>query len=68
MTVSTQLVVSDTPASVGRPRINGEQTMARFREGTLGRIKAVLGDKERQSDFIREAVEDALDRREKSAK
>lgn len=66
--VSTQLVVSDTPGPVGRPRINGEQTMARFREGTLDRIKAVLGDKEKQSDFIREAVEEALDRRETAAK
>ena len=66
MTGSTQLVVSDIPATVGRPRINGEQTMARFREGTLDRIKAVLGEKEKQSDFIREAVEEALERREKS--
>lgn len=68
MTDSTQLVVSDTPASVGRPRINGEQTMARFRDGTLDRIKAVLTDREKQSDFIREAVEAELERREKAAK
>ena len=68
MAASTQLVVSDTPPVVGRPRINGEQTMARFREGTLDRIKAVLGEREKQSDFIREAVEEALDRREKASK
>lgn len=68
MTDSTQLVVSDTPAPVGRPRINGEQTMARFRDGTLDRIKAVLTDREKQSDFIREAVEAELERREKAAK
>lgn len=65
---STQFVVSDTRPAVGRPKINGEQTMARFREGTLDRIKAVLTEKEKQSDFIREAVEDALEKRERAAK
>lgn len=39
--------------------------MARFREGTLVRIKCVLVDKEKQFDFIREAVEAALDQRER---
>lgn len=68
MTGSTELVVSHTPTPVGRPRINGEQTMARFRDGTLDRIKAVLAEKEKQSDFIREAVEEALERRERAAK
>src|SRR3546814_9329352 len=43
--------------TAGRPRINAEKTMARFPEGTLGRIKAVLRDGENQSDFMREAVE-----------
>lgn len=42
--------------------------MARFSEGTLDRIKAVLHDNEKQSDFIRQAVEDALDRRERGSK
>src|SRR3546814_2604447 len=36
--------------TAGRPRINAEKTMARFPEGTLGRIKAVLRDGENQSD------------------
>ena len=51
---------------MGRPRINapGEKVTARFREGTLNRMKAVLGDKENQSDFIRIAVEKALQERE----
>ena len=65
MAVSTEKVVSDIPAPVGRPRINGEQTMARFRDGTLERIKAVLTEREKQSDFIRDAVERELERREK---
>src|SRR3546814_8526315 len=50
--------------TAGRPRINAEKTMARFPEGTLGRIKAVLRDGENQSDFMREAVELELRRRE----
>lgn len=65
MRASTPLMVSDTVRRVGRKQINGEQTMARFRPGTLDRIKAVLRDGEPQSSFIRDAVEAALERREK---
>lgn len=65
MHVSTQKVISDIRAGVGRPKINDEQTPGRFRAGTLARIDAVLGEKERRSDFIREAVEAELDRRER---
>ena len=61
---STKLVIPPIAAPVGRPRINGEQTMARFRDGTLDRIKAVLAKGEKQSDFIREAVEAELAKRE----
>jgi hypothetical protein len=57
-------VISATRPLVGRPRINGEQTPARFREGTLARIDRVLSDGEKRSDFIREAVEKELKRRE----
>ena len=56
-------VISDSPASVGRPKINDEQTPARFPGGTLARIDAALADKEKRSDFIREAVERELKRR-----
>ena len=65
MAESTQLMVSAIPSRVGRKQINGEQTMARFRPGTLDRIKAVLREGEPQSSFIRDAVEAELDRREK---
>ena len=58
--------ISDTSAGVGRPRINDEQTPARFRKGTLARIDATLAEKEKRSDFIRESVETELTRREKS--
>ncbi|WP_375713745.1 YlcI/YnfO family protein [Sphingobium sp. BS19] len=42
----------------------GDQTLARFPKGTLGRIKSVLRDGESQADFMREAVELELRRRE----
>lgn len=59
-----QKVISDTSPGVGRPRINGEQTPARFRDGTLARIDAALKDGEKRSDFIREAVERELRHRD----
>lgn len=52
--------------SVGRIKINDEQTPARFPEGTLARIDAVLAPKEKRSDFIREAVEREVARRLKA--
>lgn len=68
---STNFLVATTSARMGRPRINaveGDKMTARFREGTLDRIRAVLDEREKLSDFIREAVEEALERREQSAK
>lgn len=64
---STQLPVAPIRRSVGRIRINdpGEKMTARFPEGTLARIKAVLAPKEPQADFIRKAVEAELTRRER---
>lgn len=61
-------VVASSSKRMGRPRINaeGEKITARFREGTLGRIKAVLRGKEKQSDFVRDAVEAAIEAREAS--
>lgn len=51
--------------TAGRKRINDEQTPARFPAGTLERIDAVLLEKEKRSDFIRQAVERELKRRER---
>lgn len=42
----------------------GDQTMARFPKGTLDRIRAALRNGENQADFVREAVELELRRRE----
>lgn len=53
---------------MGRQQINAEQMPARFAEGTLDRIDATLADKEKRSDFLREAVERELKRRERASK
>lgn len=57
----------DIARVVGRPKINEEQTPARFPAGTLARIDGVLTEREKRSDFIREAVEAELKRREAKA-
>lgn len=49
--------------SVGRPPME-DKTMARFPKGTLDRIRTILRDGESQADFMREAVELELRRRE----
>ena len=56
---------SGTKRPVGRVKINDEQYPAKFPEGTLARIEAVLEGKEKRSDFIRAAVERELHRRER---
>jgi hypothetical protein len=50
---------------IGRPRRWAEDMQARFAAGTFKRIKAVLGDDEDRTDFVREAVERELRRRER---
>jgi len=52
---------------MGRKQINEEQMPARFPGGTLDRIDRVLDEdkNEKRSDFLREAVERELSRREK---
>ena len=66
---STELAVAPIRRSVGRIRINApdEKLTARFRAGTMGRVKASLGEKEPLSEFIRVAVERELERRESDA-
>lgn len=58
-------VISDTPRSVGRPPLWSENMQARFKAGTFERIARVLGENEDRTDFIREAVERELKRRER---
>jgi hypothetical protein len=61
----THSPASGTKRAVGRVKINDEQYPAKFPEGTLARISAVLEGKEKRSDFIRAAVERELKRRER---
>lgn len=50
---------------MGRTKKWEEDMQARFAKGTFDRIAAVLGDEEERTDFVREAVERELKRREK---
>ena len=62
----TALSVPAKPRNVGRKQINHEQMPARLPAGTIARIVAVLRPSESKSDFLREAVEAELKRRERS--
>lgn len=64
----TEFLISATSRKVGRKQINHEQIPARLPEGTLARMDAVLDAEanEKRSDFIREAVERELKRRERA--
>lgn len=50
--------------SQGRPPLWAENMHARFPTGTFERIAKVLREKEDRTDFVREAVEKELLRRE----
>lgn len=50
---------------MGRKKRWADDMQARFEEGTFDRIEAVLGDGEDRTDFVREAVERELKRRER---
>ena len=50
--------------SMGRKRRWSEDMQARFKAGTFARIERVLAETEDRTDFVREAVEVLLKRRE----
>lgn len=50
---------------MGRKKRWSEDMVARFAEGTFARMDAVREDGEDRTDFIREAVERELKRRER---
>lgn len=52
---------------MGRKRLWTEDMQARFPEGTFDRIDDVLAEKEDRTDFVRQAVERELRRRERRA-
>ena len=66
MSASTHKLISVNPTRMGRKKLWAEDMVARFPEGTFERIKAVLVGKEDRTDFVREAVERELKRREKA--
>ncbi|GLR77541.1 hypothetical protein HUE56_29570 (plasmid) [Azospirillum oryzae] len=50
---------------MARPKKYIEDMVARFAEGTFERIKRVLTEGEDRADFVRDAVEKELSRRER---
>ena len=50
---------------MGRKKMWAEDMVARFPEGTFDRIDAVRDESEDRTDFVREAVERELKRRER---
>ena len=58
------LPISGNPGRMGRPPLNVRPTVVRLSEETLRRIEALVG-KNRMAEFIREAVERELKRRER---
>ena len=52
---------------MGRKKMWSEDMVARFPEGTFDRMDAVREDGEDRTDFVREAVERELKRRERRA-
>lgn len=63
----TKLRNPANPSKMGRPPLNVKETKVRLSEDARRRIEALVGQN-RMAEFIREAVEKELDRREKLAK
>lgn len=63
----TEILISATAASVGRKKVNFEQTPLRLPEGTLAKLDALLADGEARSDALRDAVDREIKRRERAA-
>jgi hypothetical protein len=61
-------LISATPKGRGRKKKWAEDMQARFPAGTFARIAAVLTQAEDRTDFVREAVERELQRREKPSR
>jgi hypothetical protein len=61
MSIATNQII---PRSMAPKRKWAEDMQARFPKGTFARIAAVLGRTEDRTDFVREAVEELLKRRE----
>lgn len=53
---------------MGRKKLWGEEMQARFPDGTFDRIAALLAKGEDRTEFVREAVEREIKRRERKAR
>lgn len=62
----TKLLISDTKRRMGRPPLNVVPILTRVAEGVPERIDALVG-KHRRAEFIREAIEKELKRREQKS-
>ncbi len=60
----TELPIAVTPGRMGRPPLNVKPTMVRLTEAVRARIIALVGPN-RMAEFIREAIERELKRRER---
>jgi hypothetical protein len=58
--------ISYEKSDMGRRKLWSEDMQARFPEGTFERIDAVRNEDEDRTDFVREAVERELRRRERA--
>lgn len=59
----TDFPISDSAGRMGRPPMNVKPTLVRLTQEALDRIEKVAGPNQRAA-FIREAVDNELDRRE----
>lgn len=57
--------ICETPSRMGRKKRYPEKMIAALPPGTFDRMASVARDDEDKTDFIREAVENELARREK---
>jgi metal-responsive CopG/Arc/MetJ family transcriptional regulator len=64
----TNIPISDTPSRMGRPPLNVKPILVRLPDGMAERIDAVMGAENKRAQFIREAVEKELAKRETEAK
>lgn len=63
----TKFSGTDTPTRMGRPPLNVKETKVRLTDEHRQRIEAIVGPN-RMAAFIREAVENELERRERLIK
>lgn len=61
----TELRISAKPSAVGRPKLYAKPILVKFAEGVVERIKPLLAKDEDRTDFVREAVEREIKRRER---